>query len=198
MEEFISSRVSDGSGSWISNDTSFNNCSLSIPSRTPGFILTVQVVVGIVSLLSIFGSLLIIFTFIVFKDLRTTARHFLANLSVADSILSFSHFFGLFANYRRFLCDAETSEHDPLCTVQAAAAIVGTLAAFAWTLAIAVYMCSIVVFKRRAATWSIVVSYVACWGLPAILVIAYGARDYLGFDEAVDIGQLTNFYIIRE
>ena len=61
----------------------------------------------------------------------------------------------------------------------------GTLAAFAWTLAIAVYMWSIVVLKHRATTWSVGLSYAVCWGVPAV---GYGSAGYLGFDEGVDIG----------
>ena len=174
------------SGALISTNASI--CSFSIPSRTPTFILLLQVAVGTVCVLSILGSALIIFTFVFFRDLRTTARHFLANLSVADCIIAASHLIGLFANYRRFLCDAESSEHDVSCTLQAAATMFGTLAAFAWTLAIAVYMWSIVVLRRKAATWSIVLSYAVCWGVPAAMVIGYGAAGYFGFDEGVDIG----------
>ena len=174
------------SGSWIISNVS--NCSLSIPSRTPAFILSLQVIVGAVSVLSLLGSALILLTFVCFKDLRTTARHFLANLSVADSILAASHLVGLLANYRRFICSSETDAGDALCAVQAAATMFATLATFAWTLAIAVYMCSIVVFRRRAAVWSVGLSYAACWGIPAALVIGYGSAGYLGFDEEVDIG----------
>ena len=84
--------------SWSSNAswirTNVSNCSWSIPSRTPPFILSLQVTVGTVCVLSVAGSALIFFTFTYFKDLRTTARHFLANLSVADSILAASHLLG--------------------------------------------------------------------------------------------------------
>ena len=164
------------------------NCSLSVPSRTPGFILAVQLVVGTVCVLSIAGSALILFTFVYFRDLRTTARQFLANLSVADSIIAASHLVGLLVNYDRFLCSS-AKDYDALCTVQAAASMFSTLAAFAWTLAIAVYLCSIIVFNKNASTWSVVLVYAACWGVPAALVIGYGSASYLGFDEDVDIGK---------
>ena len=181
-------------GSGSGNDTAFvgANCSLSIPSRAPAFTLSLQIVVDIVCVLSILGSSLIVFTFVYFRDLRTTTRHFLANLSVADSIIAASHLVGLLANYKRFLCAPRhvIADPDPLCEIQAAASMFSTLSAFAWTLAIAVQLCSIVVFRRRASVWSIVLAYLTCWGVPAALVIGYVSADYLGFDEAVDIGKL--------
>ena len=170
------------------DDRNVSNCSLSVPSRTPAFVLSLQVTVGAVSVLSILGSSLILLTFVCFRDLRTTARHFLASLSLADNLLAASHILGLLFNYRRFICKTETGAGDTLCTVQAAATMFGTLSVFAWTLAIAVYMCSIVVFKRRATKWSVVLSHVLCWGVPAALVVGYGSAGYLGFDEEVDIG----------
>ena len=177
-----------GSGSGNETAYSGSNCSFSVPPRSPVFVLSLQIIVGIVCVLSILGSALILFTFIYFRDLRTTTRHFLANLSVADSIIAASHLVGLFANYKRFLCK-ETHDFDALCTVQAGVSMFSTLAAFSWTLALAVQLCFIVVFKRRASTWSILVTYLICWGIPLLLVIGYGSAGYLGFDEGVDIGK---------
>jgi len=180
-------------GSAFDTNLSLANCSLLVPSRTPAFVLALQVVVGTTCVLSIVGAALIILTFLAFKDLRTTARQFLANLSVADVIIAASHLVGLFANYERYICST-ASGFDAVCTVQGAALMFSTLAAFAWTLAIAVYFCSIVVFKRKMSLCSVVVTYIACWGVPAVLVIGYGAAGYLGFDEEVDVGMYCIVY----
>lgn len=187
VETAFSSGSGSAFGSAFDTNLSHANCSL-LPSRTPAFVLTLQVVVSTTCVLSIVGAALIILTFLAFKDLRTTARQFLTNLSVADAIIAASHLVGLFVNYERFLCSPSQAS-DAVCTVQAAALMFSTLAAFSWTLAIAVYFCSIVVFKRKTSLCSVVVAYIACWGVPAALVVGYGAAGYLGFDEQVDIGK---------
>ena len=192
-EVVFSSGSGSAFGSTFDTNLSLANCSLLVPSRTPAFVLALQVVVGTTCVLSIVGAALIILTFLAFKDLRTTARQFLANLSVADVIIAASHLVGLFANYERFICSTARG-FDAVCTVQGAALMFSTLAAFAWTLAIAVYFCSIVVFKRKTSLCSIVVTYIACWGVPAVLVIGYGAAGYLGFDEEVDVGMYCIVY----
>lgn len=186
-EGAYSSSSGSAFGSTFDTNLSLANCSLLVPSRAPAFVLALQVVVSTICVLSILGAALIVLTFVAFKDLRTTARQFLANLSVADAIIAASHIVGLFANYERFICSTSQGS-DAVCTVQAAALMFSTLAAFAWTLAIAVYFCSIVVFKRKTSLCSVVVAYIACWGVPAVLVIVYGAAGYLGFDEVVDLG----------
>ena len=187
---------SGGSGSSLdfAGNITASNCSFSIPSRTPAFVLALQVVVSTTCVLSAVGATLIVLTYLGFRELRTTARLFLANLSIADVVIATSHFVGLFANYERFLC-SYGSKSDWLCTTQAAALMFSTLATFAWTLAIAVYFLSIVVFKTKTSMRSVVVSHLLCWGVPAALTIGYGAAGFLGFDEQVDVGMCMDGHL---
>ena len=168
-----------------------------IPTATEPFILTVQITVGITCVLSVLGASLIILTYVAFKDLRTTARQLLVNLSVADMFVAGSHFVGLLTNYRRFLtkpCLFSSSElpSDTWCDIQGGLTMFGTIASFLWTVGVAVYLLLIIVLRWPAVAKRLVYFlYVLCWGIPAALVIAFGVAGYLGFEENVDIGEFV-------
>ena len=60
-------------------------------------------VVGIVSaVLSIIGSLLIISTYVLWKDLRTTTRRLLVYLSACDFVTALFNLIGLLTSQSRF------------------------------------------------------------------------------------------------
>ena len=124
-----------------------------LSSEHPGFITAIKVTAGITSILSILGASLIIFTYIAFRNLRTTARQLLVTLSVADIIVATSHFVGLFTNFERFIHEYNnetwnTSTTDPLCISQAAFSVFGTLASFLLSLAIGVYLVGLLISKN--------------------------------------------------
>ena len=168
-----------------------------IPTATEQFILAVQITVGTTCVLSVFGASLIILTYVLFKDLRTTARQLLVNLSVADIFVAGSHFAGLLTNYRRFstkpcfYTNGDVSTTDTWCDIQGGLTMFGTIASFLWTIGVAVYLLFVIVLRRPVAAKRLVYTlYVLCWGIPAALVIAFGVAGYLGFEENVDIGEL--------
>ena len=160
----------------------------------PGFIKAVQVTAGITSILSTLGASLIIFIYIAFRNLRTTARQLLVSLSIADIIVAISHFVGLFANFKRFIYQYNnetwnTSTTDPLCITQAAFSMFGTLASFLLSLAIGVYLVGILVWKKpRSWKKLFPIFYIICWGLPAIVVIPNLAKRLFGFALGANIG----------
>ncbi len=165
-----------------------------IPSESPAFIHSLQVAVSVTCVLSILGASLIIVTYALYKDLRTTARQLLVNLSVADWIVAASHMLGVLTNYKRFLhhsCnDTRVSSTDTWCEIQGGFAMFSSLSSFLWTIAVAVYLFVIIVMQRRGQRL-VPVFYVVCWGIPAVLTIVFGAKKYLGFEGTVDGGELA-------
>ena len=70
----------------------------SSPSQSLGVVIGIRVGVGASSFLSVLGASLVIASYAVFRDLRTTGRLLLVNLSVADLLVSASHLVGLVEN----------------------------------------------------------------------------------------------------
>ncbi len=158
----------------------------------PDFILGLMITVGTTCILSILGASLIILTYAAYKDLRTTARQLLVNLSVADILVAASHFVGLFI-FTKFHHPDDPDHYQPnntdtLCSIQGAFNLFGTIASFLWTISLAVYMFSIIILRRPLlARKMVVLFYVICWGIPLILTIWFGIKKFLGFEETVEV-----------
>ena len=173
------------------------NCTL-LPVYEHRFVVALTSAVVVTSLLSVFGSGLIIFTYAAFKNLRTVAREILVQLSIADIVMSVSHIVGVLGNLPRFIpqqCEAPESianitNEDIACKIQGGTTMFGTISSFLWTIAVAVYLLMIIVFeKQKLARWLRFTFYPICWGIPFALVVWFGINDYLGFEESVDIGK---------
>ena len=195
------------------NTSNLSDCH-SIPSLEPHFVLSLQITVGTTCVLSILGAGLIILTYIAFRDLRTTARQLLVNLSIADIVVAASHFVGLLAvldlygesnpcsasrqlsgdNVSATIIAKETVDN-VICQVQGGFTLFGTLGSFLWTIAVAVYLfvVSIVADKPSLGRRLRFVFYPVCWGIPAGIAVAFGVKGYLGFEENLDIGRFDEF-----
>ena len=174
----------------MANTTNVSSLS---PAVGPDFILALKVAAGTTCILSVLGASLIILTYGLFKDLRTTARQLLVNLSVADILVAGSHFVGLFTNFERFL--PEYNPHwsgqttDALCSVQAAVTMCGSIASFLWTMALAFYMFVVIVKRRPNLAKKLVYAfYPLCWGIPIAMTIGFGVAGFLGFEDSADVG----------
>ena len=163
------------------------------PSHKPYFILAVKITVGTTCVLSILGASLIILTYLAFHDLRTTARKLLVNLSVADIVVAASHFVGLFTNYERFLHNGNSRNADVRCSIQAGFTMYGSIASILWTIAVALYMFTVIVLRKpTTAKRTLPVYFLVCWGVPVVFTVSFGLKKYLGFEQSVDIGRFTN------
>lgn len=160
------------------------------------YTLAFKLTVGLVSLLSIAGSLLVILTYVLFKNLRTVARQLLVNLSEADILANLSQIFGMAANLSRNRNTTHASRSDHVhfdvaaaCASQGGLSLFGTVACFLWTIALAVYLFALLVVKRSKARRGLVaIFYVICWGLPLTLVVAYASGGFLGYEEVAHVG----------
>lgn len=90
-----------------------------------------QVVILTSCVLSFFGSLLIICTFAIWHDLRTTPRKLLVYLSVADLLSALSYFYGVLRIF-----DSDSGD----CIAQGAISTFANTSSFFWTVAIAIYL----------------------------------------------------------
>lgn len=175
-----------------------------LPVYDHRFVATLTAAVVVTSLLSISGTSLIIFTYAAFKNLRTIAREILVQLSIADMIVALSHLIGVLVNLPHFIpkpCETPEQVIDKfdndthrvseiVCEVQGGATMFGTLSSFLWTMAVAVYLLTIIVFERpQFAQWLRCTFYPICWGIPLSLTLWFGLDHYLGFEESIDIGR---------
>ena len=166
------------------------------PSHRPPFVLALQITVGTTCVLSVLGAGLIILTYVAFRDLRTTARKLLVNLSIADIVVAVSHFVGLFTNYERFLYNGNSGNMDVGCAVQGAFTMYSSIASILWTIAVALYMFTVIILRKpTTAKRTVPVYFLVCWGVPVVFTVWFGKVKYLGFEQNVDIGKFTNMLL---
>ncbi len=158
--------------------------------------LALRVVVGVTCCLSMLGSLLIILSYFMIREIQTKSRQILVHLSVADFGVACCNFVGItvyFDQYIRLCPDVEEEygilpqvNHDTgmirhhsifscetlkaLCEAQAFVAAFSTLASVLWTLSLALYIYCLVVHSKSKAHLKVVwVAYALCWGLPLFI-----------------------------
>ncbi len=162
----------------------------------PNYLLSLRIVVIAVCVLSILGASLIILTYVLYKDLRTTARQLLVNLSVANIVIAVSHIAGTFI-VQKFVEKKDDRvvfvvDTDPVCSAQAAFTMFGALSSLLWTMTLAVYMFVMIVLSRpRLAKKLMYIFYPVCWGGPLVLTVCFAAIGYLGFIPGIDRGEYS-------
>ena len=179
-------------------------------SQQGELLLVMRITGGSTAILSILGAGLIIFTYAAFKNLRTTARQLLVNLSIADIIISASHFIGILANYEsdlsipqlsvlsksinhtKLINDSRSLPHtNALCSTQGALTAFGTVASFLWSMLIAVYMLVLTQSSTaRPRKVLIPIIYTVSWGIPVVIVVVLAALDFLGYNPEDSPGKL--------
>lgn len=173
-----------------------------IPAYNPTFISLLQVSVTIMSVFSILGAGLIILTFIAYKTLRTRARQILVQLSIADLTVATTHLIGVNVNlpkYAGMICSKHADNDlnitsDIFCKVQGGVTIYFTIGSYLWTIAVAIYLLTVIVFEsQRVGKWLTYLFYPLCWGVPAVVIAVFSFQHAFGFHANVDAG----IYIIR-
>ncbi|XP_051805907.1 G-protein coupled receptor 157 isoform X2 [Acanthochromis polyacanthus] len=143
--------------------------------------LSEQVIVLFSCALSLLGSSLIIFTYIIWSDLRTTPRRLLVYLSVADWLSAGSYAYGVSRVFRSDSVD---------CVVQGAISTFANTSSFFWTVAIAVYLYFFIVRSSQRVADSLVLSFhFVSWGVPLAITIAAVCLNKIGYDASeVSVG----------
>jgi G protein-coupled receptor 157 len=174
-------------------------------------LLVMRITGGVTAVLSVLGASLIIITYAAYKNLRTTARQLLVNLSIADIIVSGSHFVGILQDYEHdLLIQSGPVNHthrnesrlpellppyyyttNALCDTQAAFTALGTVASFLWSMLIAVYMLALTQSTSAKPRKVLVpIIYIVSWGIPVVIVIGLAALSYLGYNRNDSPGKI--------
>ncbi|KAM9408283.1 G-protein coupled receptor 157-like [Pholidichthys leucotaenia] len=140
-----------------------------------------QVLVLFSCALSFLGSSLIILTFIVWSDLRTTPRKLLVYLSVSDWLSAVSYAFGVCKVFHTNSVE---------CVVQGAISTFANTSSFFWTVAIAVYLYVFIVrSSQRLADGLVLLFHLVSWGVPLAITIAAVCLNKIGYDASeVSVG----------
>ena len=180
----------------------------------------VYVVAGTTCCLSIIGSILIIFSYLFFKDLRTNARLILVHISLADFGVAVCNLFGIAFDYDRFkninsttdiqssVFTSTTVKH--LCRAEAFIAHFSTLSSVLWTMALAAYMYAVVITKlnngnkneeNKQGKWFVRISCVICYGLTIFVDVWMFCTGKLGYSPSYTsgwCGTITNYRELEE
>lgn len=138
------------------------------------------------SFFSIVGSLLIIITFVAYKEVRTVGRAILVFLAIADFFTGVGYIFGtaVFLHYRSKVdsySETPNGSYIPLCEIQSFITTVFPISSFIWTTNLAVYFfITIVLRKIWAAKKLMIVFHITSWGIPLLICIPAAAAGILG------------------
>ncbi|XP_026223249.1 G-protein coupled receptor 157 [Anabas testudineus] len=143
--------------------------------------LSEQVVVLFSCALSFLGSSLIILTYIIWADLRTTPRKLLVYLSVSDWLSAVSYAFGVWKVFHSDSLD---------CVIQGAISTFANTSSFFWTVAIAVYLYIFIVrSSQRVADSLVLVFHLVSWGVPLVITVTAVSLNKIGYDASeVSVG----------
>lgn len=163
------------------------------PNVDPGYLLSkatgIRVVSGITCVLSILGSLLIILSYLCFRDLRTTARYILVHLSLTDLGVALANLIGDAVNFDQYYVNTTNNRYinpsqtiDNLCKAQAFFAEYFTLSSVLWTLCLAVYMYILIVNRSRTHLKYLVwFFYAFCYLMPLLISVWMLGTSRLGY-----------------
>ncbi|XP_065842788.1 G-protein coupled receptor 157-like [Oscarella lobularis] len=134
-----------------------------------------DVTILVVCALSIVGSLTIILSYVLFRDLRGAARLMLVYLSFTDLTTAVSNAVGI---------AIKSNTTTTSCQIQAGFAIYGSISSFLWTMFIAIYLYINVTYERSTLNRRLInyVFHPLAWGLPLVIVATAAGLDVLGVD----------------
>lgn len=134
-----------------------------------------EILTTITSVLSLFGTVFIVISFFMWKDIRTTSRRILVYISIAD----FFTCVATIAAVTNFWLSG--SENPQVCLVQSVIGTLSVLCSFFWTVSMAVYLyISVCMKKSRLAERLMYVFHVCSWGIPLLIVTLAASLHKLG------------------
>jgi G protein-coupled receptor 157 len=144
---------------------------------------SVRALVGVTCILSMAGALLIIFSYILIKEIRTTTRKILLHLSIMDFMAAAGNSIGVFINFDQYFVDSTnnvSSQVRGACEAQAFFSMYGTISSILWTNCMAVYI-YLHVMQLPKVVWSMYVFYVLNYGLPLITSLWFLVTKKFGY-----------------
>ena len=143
-------------------------------------------IVAIISCsLSILGSLLILYTYVRWKDVRTGSRSIITFLAIADFFTALGYVIGS-VNYIVHFGDTGGTQpcrvFQQVCQVQSFLTSTSSLSSFAWTAILAVYLYLIIVKAKINLAYKLMPLYhVIAWLLPILITLPLLCVGRLGY-----------------
>ena len=134
-----------------------------------------RTLVTITCSLSLLGALLIIVTYIAWKDVRSCSRQILVYISIADSVVAASYMIGV------LLPDNENST---ACVTQSFFSTAANLCSFFWTLFLSIYLYAAVARLTPAKNF-LWFFHIIGWGFPLFIVVLAWEKGALGNDRDI-------------
>lgn len=133
---------------------------------------------------SCLGSILIILTYFMLKDMRTGSQKIVTMLAMADFISATGYIIGS-ANYlghHNSMSSSGCGDFNKVCIGQATVTTYSSLVSFLWTVILAFYFFLIIVYKRvQVASRLMVIYNIIAWLGPLSVVIPLLACGKLGY-----------------
>ncbi|XP_076462329.1 G-protein coupled receptor 157-like [Babylonia areolata] len=129
---------------------------------------------------SICGCLVTVLLYLMYPDIRTTARKLLLCLSVANFLQSIS---GILQAAVYFKTLQFPDERNYLCSSAALTSVIGHMSSALWTCAVTVYI--FLFFSLRATVFAnrmVYIFYVFCFGVPVLIALQARISDVYGYD----------------
>ena len=150
-----------------------------------------QAIVGSICILSILGSLAIIVTYALVKEIRSKARELLVHIALMDITYTTANLVGLSMPYHDHILpespgnDTEAAHHEVywrICRAQAFFSVYGTVSSVLWTLALAVYLYYRTVARDVTVSKRLIkVLYVVCYVLPLYVSLWLLLDHHVGY-----------------
>ena len=155
-------------------------------------LLVLEIVTGVMCVFSIIGCLLIIFSFCMYKELRTRARLVVVMLAFSVLCYTTANLVGIgvthfqkstpLANTSLLLTSVPNSSVlDTVCKVQAGVAVFFYIAAIFWTYCIAFYILMSVLQSKVMSHITFYFFLIVSWLVPIVILVYLVIYDYLGY-----------------
>ena len=147
---------------------------------------SIRGVVGVTCILSMAGALLIILSYVLIREIRTTTRKILLHLSAMDFMATAGHSIGVFVNFDQYLVynnNISAQHHasvENVCKAQAFFSMYGTISSILWTNCMAVYI-YLYVLQLPKVAWSMYAFYILNYGLPLLASLWFLLTGKLGY-----------------
>ena len=158
-------------------------------SRSKDVVLAAHYSAAISAAFSIVGAMLIIGTFLRWKDIRSHTRSILFFISIADFVTATGYLVGIVAQYNIIAPEEieNYSQHHYGCQVQSWFTTTSSIVSFFWTDVMAISLLLSVVCQRLDRAIKLMpLFHAVCWLLPIILTTTGAGLGYLGPDYSRD------------
>ena len=157
---------------------------------------------GVITFLSVVGSVLLILSHVLLKPLRTKSRILITHLAVANFLQAFPNFLAVFMDFRtRFkinntsnvteaacgetskILDHSASTYCNLCVYQGFISLIGAVATIFWTVCVCIHYFILVSYQNtKLASQVAYIYYVIAWLAPLGICLWLLFHNWLGFE----------------